>query len=394
MPLGTSSKAAAFTESVIRGMTQLCNQHGGVNLAQGFPDFAAPPEVKEAAKRAIDEDFNQYSITWGAPTLRQAIAAKARSFNKIPCDADANVTVTCGSTEAMMATLLALINPGDEVVILEPFYENYGPDVIVSGAKPVYVALREPDFAFDPAELRRAFGPCTKAIIVNTPHNPTGRVFGAGELDQIASLCLEFDSYCVTDEIYEHIVYDGREHLSIASLPGMADRTVTISGFSKTFSVTGWRVAYAIAPEAVTAAIRKMHDFLTVGAPHPLQIAAVAALGLGRAYYDRLREEYERRRDVILAGLRNAGFDCREPEGAYYVMTDIRKFGFADDTAFAHWLVRNVGVAAVPGSSFYRKGDGGRQQVRFTFCKSEAMLAEACVRLGRLEERLRQAKRA
>jgi aspartate/methionine/tyrosine aminotransferase len=393
MPLGTSAKAAAFTESVIRGMTQLCNQHGGVNLAQGFPDFPAPREVKEAAKRAIDDDFNQYSITWGAPALRKAIAAKARTFNGIACDPDANVTVTCGSTEAMMATLLGLINPGDEVVILEPFYENYGPDVIVSGAKPVYVPLHGPDFRFDPAELRRAFGPCTKAIILNTPHNPTGRVFGADELAEIAALCREFDSYCVTDEIYEHIVYDGREHVSIASLPGMADRTVTISGFSKTFSVTGWRVAYAIAPANVTAAIRKMHDFLTVGAPHPLQIAAVAALSLGAEYYERLRREYESRRDVLVAGLRGAGFDCHEPEGAYYVMTDIEKFGFADDTAFAHWLVRDVGVASVPGSSFYRKGDGRRRQIRFTFCKTEPLLVEACERLARLEERLPHAKR-
>ncbi|MGH7819199.1 MAG: pyridoxal phosphate-dependent aminotransferase, partial [Candidatus Binatia bacterium] len=358
-------------------MTQLCNQHGGVNLAQGFPDFPTPPELKEAAKRAIDEDFNQYSITWGAPSLRKAIAEKARAFNRIPCDADANVTVTCGSTEAMMAALLAIINPGDEVIILEPFYENYGPDVIVSGAKAVYVPLHEPDFTFDPAELRRAFGPRTKAIIVNTPHNPTGRVLTAEELDQIASLCDEFDCYCLTDEIYEHIVYDGREHISIASLPGMAERTVSISGLSKTFSVTGWRVAYAIASEAVTSALRKMHDFLTVGAPHPLQIAGVAALALGEPYYERLRRDYERRRDVLLEGLSAAGFACREPEGAYYVMTDVGKFGFHSDTAFAQWLVREVGVAAVPGSSFYRQGSGERHQIRFTFCKTEETLREA-----------------
>jgi len=373
-------------------MTQLCNQHGGVNLAQGFPDFPVPRELKEAAKRAIDEDFNQYSITWGAPALRRAIAEKARTFNRIACDADANVTVTCGSTEAMMAALLAIINPGDEVVILEPFYENYGPDVIVSGAKPVYVQLREPDFTFDPAELRRAFGPRTKAIIVNTPHNPTGRVFIAEELDQIASLCDEFDCYCLTDEIYEHIVYDGREHISIASLPGMAERTVTISGLSKTFSVTGWRVAYAIAPEPVTSAIRKMHDFLTVGAPHPLQIAGAAALALGESYYQGLRRDYERRREVLLEALRAAGFDCREPEGAYYVMTGIQKFGFSDDTAFAQWLVREVGVAAVPGSSFYKKGTSGRHQIRFTFCKTEETLGEAGKRLQHLQERLRGRK--
>jgi len=393
MPLGTSAKAAAFTESVIRGMTQLCTQYGGVNLAQGFPDFPAPQAVKEAAKRAIDEDFNQYSITWGAPLLRQAIAEKARAFNRIPCDPDVNVTVTCGSTEAMMATLLGLINPADEVVILEPFYENYGPDVIVSGAKPVYVPLREPDFCFDPAELRRAFGPRTKAIVLNTPHNPTGRVFDTDELDEIASLCLEFDCYCITDEIYEHIVYDGHTHVSIASLPGMAERTVTISGFSKTFSVTGWRVAYAIAPPSVTSAIRKMHDFLTVGAPHPLQIAGIAALGLGDAYYESLRTQYERRRDVLLEALRGAGFRCYEPEGAYYIMTDTRGFDRGDDVAFAQFLVREVGVAAVPGSSFYRKGDAGRHQVRFTFCKADQTLAEAGRRLVHLSNRLRGTRR-
>jgi aminotransferase len=393
MPLGTSAKAAAFTESVIRGMTLLCHQYGGVNLAQGFPDFPAPQAVKDAAKRAIDEDFNQYSITWGAPALRQAIAEKARTFNRIPCDPDANVTVTCGATEAMMATLLGLINPADEVVILEPFYENYGPDVIVSGAEPVYVPLREPDFRFDPAELRRAFGPRTKAIVVNTPHNPTGRVLDSDELDEIASLCLEFDCYCVTDEIYEHIVYDGRTHVSIASLPGMAERTITISGLSKTFSVTGWRVAYAIAPESATSAIRKMHDFLTVGAPHPLQIAGVAALGLGPAYYESLRTEYQKRRDLLLEALRGAGFQCTEPEGAYYVMTDIRGFGFADDVAFAQWLVREIGIAAVPGSSFHRKGHAGRHQVRFTFCKTEPTLAEAGRRLAHLADRLRSARR-
>ncbi len=393
MPVGTSSKAAAFTESVIRGMTQLCNQHGGINLAQGFPDFPAPKELKDAAKRAIDEDFNQYSVTWGAPALRQAIAASAQTFNKIPCDADKNVTVTCGSTEAMMATLLGIINPGDEVVIFEPFYENYGPDVIVTGARPVYVPLHEPDFTFDPAELRKAFGPRTKAVIVNTPHNPTGRVLGAEELDQIASLCDEFDCYCVTDEIYERIVYDGREHISIASLPGMSERTVTISGLSKTFSVTGWRVAYAIAPESVTGAIRKMHDFLTVGAPHPLQIAGAAALALPDGYYADLRRHYERRRGILVESLRAAGFECAEPEGAYYVMTDIRKFGFADDTTFAQWLVRDVGVAAVPGSSFYRKGKAGRQQIRFTFCKDDETLQEAGQRLKHLPERLRGAKR-
>ncbi|MGH7819467.1 MAG: pyridoxal phosphate-dependent aminotransferase, partial [Candidatus Binatia bacterium] len=350
--------------------------------------------LKEAAKRAIDEDYNQYSITWGAPALRTAIAAKARRFNGVACDAERNVTVTCGTTEAMMATLLALVDPGDEVVIFEPFYENYGPDAIVSGAEPVYVTLHPPGFSFDAAELRSAFSRRTKAVLVNTPHNPTGHVFTRAELAEIAALCDAFDCFCVTDEIYEHILYDGRQHVSMASLPGMAERTVTISGMSKTFSVTGWRVAWAIAPEPVTAAIRKMHDFLTVGAPHPLQIAGAAALGAGDEYYEELRWQYERRRALLVGPLREAGFRCAEPEGAYYVMTDVANFGFADDTAFAHWLVREVGVAAVPGSSFYRRGHAdGRRQVRFTFCKSDEALAEAGRRLQGLEARLAERAR-
>ena len=387
MPRGTSARASRFTESVIRGMTQLCLRHGGVNLAQGFPDFPAPAAIKEAAKRAIDEDFNQYAITWGAPALRHAIAEKARTFNRIPCDPDANVTVTCGSTEAMIATLMAIVDPGDEVVILEPFYENYGPDVVLSGANPVYVPLRAPDFRWDPAELRAAFSAKTKAIILNTPHNPTGRVFGRDELGEIAALCQEHDAWCVTDEIYEHILYDGREHVSPGSLPGMAERTITISGFSKTFSVTGWRVAYAVAPESATGAIRKVHDFLTVGAPHPLQIACAAALSLGDDYYSSLRAEYEHRRGILVEALRAAGFACHVPEGAYYVMTDIDVFGADDDTAFAHWLVKEIGVASVPGSSFYRDVELGRRQIRFTFCKKEDTLAEAARRLANVRAR-------
>ena len=387
MPRGTSARAARFTESVIRGMTQLCLRHSGVNLAQGFPDFPTPTALKESAKRAIDEDFNQYAVTWGAPALRHAIALKAQSFNRIPCDADANVTVTCGSTEAMIATLTAIVDPGDEVVILEPFYENYGPDVVLSGATPVYVPLRAPDFRWDPDELRRAFGPKTKAVILNTPHNPSGRVFGRDELGEIAALCIEHDCWCVTDEIYEHILYDGREHVSPASLPGMAERTITISGFSKTFSVTGWRVAYAIAPESATGAIRKVHDFLTVGAPHPLQIACAEALALGDAYYASLRDEYQRRRDLLVPALREAGFPCHVPEGAYYVMCDIEPFGADDDVTFAHWLVKEIGVASVPGSSFYRDAELGRRQIRFTFCKKDETLDEAGRRLARVRER-------
>ena len=390
MPRGTSAKAARFTESVIRMMSQLAARHGALNLAQGFPDFPAPPELKEAAKRAIDAEYNQYSVTWGAPELRRAIAAEARSFNRIDCDADAHVTVACGSTEAMMAALLAVIDPGDEVVIFEPFYENYGADTIISGATPVYVTLHGPDFRFDPDELRRAFGPRTKAVLVNTPHNPSGHVFTREELSIIAALCEEHDAWCVTDEIYEHILYDGREHVSPASLPGMGERTITISGMSKTYSVTGWRVAWAIAPEGATRAIRKMHDFLTVGAPHPLQIAGVTALGFGGDYYRGLVEQYGRRRRLLVDALRAAGFGCRDPEGAYYVMTDVTGFGFeGDDTAFSEWLVKEIGVAPVPGSSFYEPGHPeGRRQVRFTFCKSDATLEEAASRLSRIREKL------
>lgn len=379
-----STKSARFTESVIRGMTRLCEERGGINLAQGFPDFAAPAELKAAAKRAIDEDYNQYAVTWGTRELRQAIATKAQRYNGVTCDPDTEVTVTCGSTEAMIATLLAVVNPGDEIVIFEPFYENYGPDAIISGATPVYVSLHPPRFTFDPAELRAACGPRTKAIILNTPHNPSGHVFTRAELEQIAAVCQEADCLAITDEIYEHIIYDGRPHVSLASLPGMQDRTVTISGLSKTYSVTGWRLAYAIASPELTAAIRKMHDFLTVGAPHPLQCAGVSALSFAAAYYEQLAADYAARRTVLSEALVAAGFRIYMPEGAYYILADIESFGFADDTEFCHWLVRQVGVAAVPGSSFYHHAELGRRLIRFTFCKREETLRAAAQRLARL----------
>jgi len=380
--LSVSAKSDQFTESVIRGMTRLCEEHGGVNLAQGFPDFPAPPELKEAAKRAIDDDHNQYAVTWGTSEFRQAIAAKMARHNRILCDPGSEVTVTCGSTEAMIAALLAVVNPGDEVVVFEPFYENYGPDAVISGATPRYVTLRPPHFTFDAGELRAACSARTKAIIVNTPHNPSGHVFTRAELEQIAAICREVDCLAITDEIYEYILYDARPHVSLASLPGMRERTITISGLSKTYSVTGWRLAYAVAAPPLTAAIRKMHDFLTVGAPHPLQCAGVVALGLPDGYYRQLVAEYAARRALLCDALTAAGLRIITPEGAYYILADIAPFGFASDVAFCEWLVREIGVAAVPGSSFYHHPELGRHLIRFTFCKREDTLREAARRLA------------
>src|SRR5580693_9383828 len=389
MPTDISAKTRLFTESVIREMTRRALKCGAVNLAQGFPDFAAPAEIKEAAKRAIDEEYNQYAITHGSPNFRRAIADKVRSYNGIPCDPDRNITVTCGATEAMIATMLAVINPGDEVIVFEPFYENYGPDVILAGATPRYVALRDPDFSIDRAELEAAFGPRTKAIVINTPHNPSGKVFARAELETIAALCQRHDTLAITDEIYEHIIYGGARHISIASLPGMAERTITISGLSKTYSVTGWRLAYAIASERLTSAIRKVHDFLTVGAPHPLQEAGAAALKLPPRFYTDLATMYERKRATLLNALTGAGLKCRSPQGAYYIIADIGHLGFNDDYAAADFLLDQVGVAAVPGSSFYRHPELGRRKIRFTFSKSEETLAKAVERLSKLNEKLR-----
>ena len=375
-----------FSESVIREMTRLANQHGAINLGQGMPDFDTPAEVKQAACEAIQKGFNQYAITWGAPVLRQAIAVKAQSFNGIDCDADANVTVCCGATECMMATMLALVDAGDEVVIFQPFYENYGPDALLSGATPVWVPLYPPDWSFDRDQLRRAFGPRTKAIIINTPNNPTGKVFTCDELTFIAGLCQEHDVYALADEIYEYIRYSDSPHISIATLPGMSERTVTISGLSKTFSMTGWRLGYCIAPAEITSGIRKAHDFLTVGAPHPLQIAGAAALALPQSYYDKLQSDYRRRRDLFLPYLRDAGFEFHEPEGAYYVMTDITALGGTDDHEFVRAMIRDVGVSAVPGSSFYSPRELGRTKVRFMFAKRDETLHEAGRRLQKLRQ--------
>jgi len=378
-------RTVGFTESVIREMTRLCAIHGGINLAQGFPNFPAPPQVKEAAKRAIDADINQYAITWGSKSLRDALARTYRELYAMEVDPETMLTVTCGSTEAMISTLLAICDPGDEVIVLEPFYENYGPDAAISGATPVFVPLRPPSFGFDPDEHARAFTQRTEAIIVNTPNNPTGRVFMREELETIAQLCQEHDVIAVTDEIYEHIRYEG-EHIPIATLAGMADRTVTISGASKTFSVTGWRVGWIAAAPPLTAAIRKVHDFVTVGAPAPLQEGIAVALELGRDYYQRLGTEYRARRDHLVRVLEAAGLSPTTPQGAYYVLCDIRPFGFEDDVAFANWLVRDVGVAGVPGSSFFSRRELGRALIRFTFCKTADVLDEAGARLSRVRE--------
>jgi aspartate/methionine/tyrosine aminotransferase len=382
--LRASHKAAQFTESVIREMTRLALHHGAVNLSQGFPDFPAPPEIKAAAERAIEADVNQYTVTWGTRAFRQAIAGDFTRRHGVPVNPDTDVTVCCGSTEAMAATMLGIIDPGDEVIVFEPFYENYGPDIILSGAVPRYVTLREPDWSFDPQELADAFSNKTRAIVVNTPNNPTGKVFTRDELEAIARLCRKFDVVAIMDEIYEHIVYDDARHVSMMSLEGMAERTVSINSLSKTFSVTGWRVGWAVAAPALAAGIRKVHDFLTVNAPAPMQEAGVFALGLPETYYRDLAAHYQARRDRVVEMLRERGFACFVPSGAYYVMTDVSGLGASDDVAFARMLIEEVGVAAVPGSSFYRARSRGRTQVRFCFCKRDDTLAEAERRLTRL----------
>ena len=383
-----SQRSGRFTESVIREMTRLCQQYGGVNLAQGFPDFPAPEELKEAAVAALRADLNQYAITWGAKRLRDALVAKVARFTGLTYDPETEVTVCCGSTECMASTLLALVNPGEEVIVFEPFYENYGPDAILCGATPRFVPLREPDWTFDHRELERAFGTRTKAIIINSPNNPTGKVFGREELQLIATLCRKWDVVAVTDEIYEHMVLeDGETHVSLATLEGMRERTVVISGVSKTYSVTGWRIGWCLAPPALSAAIRKVHDFLTVGAPAPLQEAAAVALGLPDSYYASLAASYREKRDYLVPALATAGFRTFRPRGAYYVMTDISGFGFPDDVAFARHLVSEIGVAAVPGSSFYSDPQAGRQRLRFQFARRRETLEAAVSRLGRLKAR-------
>ena len=374
------SRANTFTESVIREMTRLSLRHNAINLAQGFPDFPCPPELKTAACDAVNEDYNQYAITWGAKDLRDALAARVKHYNGMAFDPEAEITVTCGSTEAMMASMLAVIQPGDEVIVPEPFYENYGPDAQISGAVPRYIHL-EDDFSLSEEAWKAAFTRKSRAIIINTPNNPTGKVFSKKELRFIADLCIDHNMVAITDEIYEHILYDGKKHVSIGALDGMRDRTITIGSFSKTYSVTGWRVGYALAGEEITARLRKIHDFLTVGAPAPLQQACVAALRLPESYYRELAQDYDRKRKILYNGLKIAGFSCELPEGAYYIFTDIAEFGMTD-IAFARNLVETAGVAAVPGSSFYH--EGGETKLRFTFSKKDETLHEACRRLEKV----------
>jgi aminotransferase len=383
-----SRKAQSFTESVIREMTRLAMAHDAVNLAQGFPDFACPPELKEAAKAAIDADINQYAITWGARDFREAIAAKTtRFYPDWPVDPETDLTVTCGATEGMIAAMMAILDPGDEVVVFEPFYENYGPDAILSGAVPRYVTLHEPDWTFDEAELRAAFGPKTRGLVLNSPHNPTGKVFDRSELEMIAELCREHDVVVFTDDIYEHIVYSG-EHIPMATLPGMAERTVAINSLSKTYSVTGWRVGWIIAPPHLTAGIRKVHDFLTVGAAAPLQAAGVVAMNMPNDYYERLASDYRGRRDRLLGALEETGLRTYPPDGAYYVMTDVSAVTDEDDVSFARRLTEDPGIATVPGSSFYSRPALGRTKIRFAFPKGPETLDEAAARLARIRGRL------
>ena len=388
-----SQKASSFTESVIREMTRQANLHGAVNLSQGFPDFPAPEDIKRAACEAIEADINQYAITWGAKRFRDAIAAKTKWHLGLDVDPDREIVVTCGSTEAMIATMLAVVDPGEEVIVFEPYYENYGPDVILSGAVMRYVTMHAPNesmpvWHFDRDELRAAFNEKTKAIIITTPHNPTGKVFTREELRFIADLCIEFDALALTDEIYEHIWYPdaarGIEHVAMATLDGMRDRTVTINSLSKTYSVTGWRVGYAIAAPDLINGIRQVHDFLTVGAAAPLQEAGVYAMSLPREYYDHLQTDYQRRRDFLLGVLEEVGFKCFKPDGAYYIITDISNFGFENDVKFTQHLIKELGVAVVPGSSFYRHPELGAHQVRFCYCKKDETLELAAERLRKL----------
>jgi aspartate/methionine/tyrosine aminotransferase len=381
-----AARVGRFTESVIREMTRLADDHSAINLAQGFPDFDPPEELMAAAKRAVDEGYNQYPVTWGSPRFREAIAAKYARFGWPQLDPETEIVVTCGSTEAMVASFLALVDPGEEVLLLEPYYENYGPDAFLAGAVPRFVPMSPPDWSLDIERLAAAIGPRTRAIVLTTPHNPTGKVFDEEELKAIADLCLANDLLVFTDEIYEHIVYDGRKHVSIALLPGMRERTVTISALSKTYSVTGWRVGWAIAPTALMPAIRKVHDFLTVAAPAPLQEAGVVAVEMPDSYYEELVRGYEERREAFFGLVEGSGFELSKPQGAYYALAWVgplrERLGIEEDTQFCQQLVLRAGVAAVPGSSFYENPADGRDLIRFAFPKRLETLREAGARLA------------
>ncbi len=380
-----SRTVSRFTESVIRGMSIQALKYDAVNLAQGMPDFPAPQLIKDAACRAIQDDINQYAITWGARELRHAIAEHAAWHLGLQVDPETEITVTCGSTEAMLVALLSLINPGDEVILSQPFYENYWPDCVLAGATPRFVPVRPPEWRFAPDELAAAFNDRTKAIVLCNPNNPTGMVFGREDLETIAALCRKWDVVAITDEIYEHILYDGKRHVAIAGLDGMRERSVTISGMSKTYAVTGWRVGTIIAPDQLSRAFRQVHDFVTIGAAAPLQQAGAVAYRLPREYYAQLADDYQARRDRLSKALWEVGFDFQPPEGAYYIMAGIGAFGYEDDVAFAGHLVRDVGVAAVPGSSFFQDKSLGRQYIRFCFCKRDETLDTAAERLRSLE---------
>lgn len=383
-----SAKARQFTESVIREMSRIAAAHNAINLAQGYPDFPAPEAIKQAAVKAVMEDHNQYAITWGTKGLRDAIAAKVKRDYNVVIDPERQLTVCCGATEGMIATLLATINPGDEVIIFEPFYENYGADVILCGAVPKYVSLQPPAFNFNREELIAAFSDKTKAIIINTPNNPTGKVFNREELELIAELCIKYDVLAINDEIYEHILYDNTQHIPLWTLPGMAERTIAVNSVSKTFSVTGWRIGYVQAAAEITNSIRKVHDFLTVGAAAPLQVAAAAAFNFGADYYRELAGFYSERRDYLLNALEKVGFTCMRPQGAYYIMAEITPFGWEDDVAFAKYMASEIGVAVVPGSSFFRQESmAGKNLIRFCFCKKFETLQAAAERLKKLQKR-------
>ena len=381
-----SHKAAQFKESVIREMSRVAAKHKAVNLAQGFPDFPAPPEIKDAACRAIMNNHNQYAITWGTKSLRDGIVAKTLRDYGVQLDPETNLTVCCGATEGMIASLMATVNPGEEVVVFEPFYENYGPDAILCGATPRFVSLNPPEFSFDRAELAAAFNDKTRAIIINSPNNPTGRVFSRSDLEFIAELCQKYDVLAITDEIYEHFLYDGAEHIPLWTLPGMAERTIAVNSVSKTYSVTGWRIGFIMASAELTASIRKVHDFLTVGASAPLQEACAEAFAFPDSYYQELSEFYRERRDYLLQALTDVGFRCVRPGGAYYIMAEIEPFGWDDDVAFAFHLASEIGVATVPGSSFYRPGHpDAKKFIRFCFCKEMSTLQAAVAKLQKLK---------
>lgn len=385
-----SDRTASFTDSVIRRMTRISNQYGAVNLSQGFPDFDPPKPILDRLSQVAYEDYHQYSITWGAQDFREALAKKQSHFMGRDIDPNGEIVVTCGSTEAMMAAMMTVINPGDKVVIFSPFYENYGADTILSGAEPVYVPLHPPEFNFDPAELEQAFQQHPKALILCNPSNPCGKVFTKEELLFIADLAQKYDTYVITDEVYEHIVYTPHKHIYFASLPGMWERTISCSSLSKTYSITGWRLGYTIAPEAITERIKKVHDFLTVGAAAPLQEAVIPGLNFGQDYYDKLQATYIHKRDLFLKGLKDVGLEFSEPQGAYYVLMDITPFGYDNDLEFCQVLAKEVGVGAVPGSSFFR--EPVNHLIRFHFAKKDETLNEALNRLEAIHKKIPKRK--